>query len=521
MLIIDKKDVDKSFTRGAFSLTVSAVIVKLLGFIYKVPLSYILTDEGMGYFNSAYVVFSFFFLLCTGGVPRAISIIITDVAPRERAGILRALIKPFFIIGLLLFLILTLSAHALSYIIGSKLCAPSLMMIAPSLIFVSVSGVLRGYLNGVMSFGAIAISQIAEGVVKLALGMLLALLGHNAGMGYAEISALCILGVTLGSLASSVILYIGAKAQMKGNSDECALKIKHLGAKIFRISAPITLSSAILGASSLIDLCLIVRRLVSAGYTEREATALFGNYSTLVIPLINLALALLTPISAAALPMLGERIKEGISKYSELVTRLFLLFSVLLVPISLAFLLFPLEILSLLFDDASAGIGALPLMICAPSVLFLGLLTLSNTCLEAMKDTKAPLIATGVGVILKTVLTYILVPYREVGISGAAIGGAISYAIAFFASFLMLKAKGVKLAVAFKLLLIFIFSLASVLPSRVLYTRASGGEFSIGLFIIFVLTSIIIYLILLLLYVYLSTKMDKNRLFSTKYRVEN
>ena len=61
--------------KGALSLTISTLIVKFLGLIYKVPLSYILSDEGMGYFNSAYTVYTFFYIICTAGVPKAISIL--------------------------------------------------------------------------------------------------------------------------------------------------------------------------------------------------------------------------------------------------------------------------------------------------------------------------------------------------------------------------------------------------------------------------------------------------------------
>ena len=42
-----------SIINGALVLTVSSVIVKLLSLVYKIPLSYILSDEGMGYFNTA------------------------------------------------------------------------------------------------------------------------------------------------------------------------------------------------------------------------------------------------------------------------------------------------------------------------------------------------------------------------------------------------------------------------------------------------------------------------------------
>ena len=66
---------NSSFAKGAILLTVSTVLVKVFGIFYKIPLSYILTDEGMGYFNTAYTIFSFFYIVSSAGVPKAISIL--------------------------------------------------------------------------------------------------------------------------------------------------------------------------------------------------------------------------------------------------------------------------------------------------------------------------------------------------------------------------------------------------------------------------------------------------------------
>ena len=64
---IKDRDVSQGIISGAVSLTVATLIVKILGVLYKIPLANILGDEGMGYFNSAYTVYSFFYLLCTAG----------------------------------------------------------------------------------------------------------------------------------------------------------------------------------------------------------------------------------------------------------------------------------------------------------------------------------------------------------------------------------------------------------------------------------------------------------------------
>ena len=72
----EKESSANNIIRGALSLTVSGFIVKVIGLVFKVPLSYILSDEGMGFFNSAYTVYTFFYIICTAGIPKAISILI-------------------------------------------------------------------------------------------------------------------------------------------------------------------------------------------------------------------------------------------------------------------------------------------------------------------------------------------------------------------------------------------------------------------------------------------------------------
>ena len=49
----------QSFLQGVAVLTAATIIVKLLGFIYKVPLQNILQERGFGYFNTAYDAVSY------------------------------------------------------------------------------------------------------------------------------------------------------------------------------------------------------------------------------------------------------------------------------------------------------------------------------------------------------------------------------------------------------------------------------------------------------------------------------
>ena len=100
-----------SLLGGAVALTASVIIVKIIGFLYKLPLSHILGDEGMGYFNSAYTVYTLFYIISTAGIPKSISIL-TAKAQAENNGtenlIFASAFKALTIFGLFLTLILTL-----------------------------------------------------------------------------------------------------------------------------------------------------------------------------------------------------------------------------------------------------------------------------------------------------------------------------------------------------------------------------------------------------------------------------
>ena len=206
---------EKSMARGAFSLAASVLLVKIIGFIYKVPLSHILGDEGMGYFNSAYTIFSFFYMLCSGGVPRAVSIMVTKAHTRDEECdaniILSVALKFFAAVGLIFTAIFLLFSPLLADVIGNSLATMSLICIAPSLTFVAASGVLKGFLNGKGKLGSIAVAEVIDSCIKFIVGLSFALLAVRLGYDAPMISAFTIVGVTLGAFVGSLFLYISAK----------------------------------------------------------------------------------------------------------------------------------------------------------------------------------------------------------------------------------------------------------------------------------------------------------------------
>ncbi|MBR4836667.1 MAG: oligosaccharide flippase family protein, partial [Clostridia bacterium] len=303
-----KNKISDNVIKGTFSLTISTLIVKVLGLIYKIPLVNILGDEGMGFFNSAYTVYSFFFLLCTAGVPKAIMILVSGSKAKgedeEVKRIISIAMKLFLYLGIGISVIFMVFSGALSRIIGNSQARATMIAVAPSIVFISLASVIRGYLSANMKLLEIAVSQVIEGVGKLAVGLLFACLSARANMPLPMISAMTILGVSFGSLAGFVYLLAMSEIRIKGYKTGQ----KQIIRKIFRISLPITFSAAIMSLTNVIDLGLVMKNLEYIGYTETESSALYGNYTTLAVPMLNLALAIISPISIAYLPMFTRAI---------------------------------------------------------------------------------------------------------------------------------------------------------------------------------------------------------------------
>lgn len=497
-----KKKVDNGLVSGALALTVSVFIVKIIGYLYKLPLSHILGDEGMGYFNSAYSVFSFFYMLSLGGVPRAVAVCVADA--RYKHGmesarrILSISLKIFLVIGISFAILLMTCSGFFSKIIGNSAARFSLFCIAPSLSFVAAAGVLRGYLNGIGRLNQVAIAEVLDGVSKFVTGLMLALLATRKNESAYIVSAYTVLGVSIGAFIGALFMYISTKIENTEEKEEQKCNFlksdKEVLKTIFKIATPITLTSAIMGATNIIDLGIIMKRLKSVGFSEIEAVALYGNFTTLVIPLLNLASAFISPFATAAMPYITKfqalRLQD---EYYKLVEQIIFLTALFMCPVMLSFFFFGEEILLLLFSDSSAIVAAPLLTIAAPSVLFSALLIMCNTVLEASGYAKVPLVSMSVGAAVKILSAYLLI--GSVGIYGAPISTTLCYFTACTISTFVLHFKTKqKYSVIGITTIPFILSFSVIFSGYIIYNSLMKKAESIWIFLPFAFVIALIYI---------------------------
>ena len=476
---------NNAFLKGTISLSLSVIITKIMGVGFKVPLSYVLGDEGMGYFNTAYAIYGFFYILCTAGVPKSLTLVLSEQRLKSKGNVsddhvLRCGLKLFLLIGGFATLLNIICAPAIAEFIGNKKALLTIVAVAPSILFVSLNGVIRGYMNSREKFTVIAASQLIEAGIKLFFGLMLSMLGVKCKMSIHLISALAILGITLGSIVCFIYLYILSKnPKTRYNERQNFIFDENkTRRKIVKNALPIALSSSLLNLSSTIDLAIIIRRLINAGMSEGDANSIYGNYTTLAVPMFNLIISVLAPIATSYMPRLSKMNLSGkLEEFEFNLNRLLWITLIISTPASLAFYFYSFDLLDILFSTQSSAIGAEMLMLLSLGVCLLSALTVINTALESKGKIAATVISLLLGCAVKLCTSYLLIGRGSVGILGAPIGTVVSYVVSLMVSLLVLGGANLKTFTFPKIAFLYLIGLACFYPFyKIIYCSMLFGS---------------------------------------------
>lgn len=424
---------------GVAVLTTASLLVKVIGVLYKIPLTYLLGDEGMGYFNTAYTIYAWLYMLSTAGLPIAVSILISeaDAAGDEAraARVMRTAACLLLAIGVATTACMLFFSRAIAILLGSREAAYCMTAIAPTLFFICVTSLFRGYFQGYQEMLPTALSQLIEAAGKLVLGMFFAERASAVGQPLPIVCAAAIFGVTVGTALGTLYLTIRFLVT-RGRRGRASVGVGSASGdrvlpRLFRIALPVTVSASVMSMTGLIDLGMMIRRLTSVGYTAAEATALFGNYTTLVVPMFNLPSVLVAPIATGVIPALararatgdaegGRRLADGAFRYTALIA----------MPATLGLCAFARQILALLYPQESVQTAYRLLVYVSPAVYFLCILTVSNAVLQSSGHAGVPMLGMLLGGTVKTVLGYILMGRADIAVAGAPIGTVACYLIA-------------------------------------------------------------------------------------------
>ena len=439
---IRTKTEKKTFLSGVLLLSVSTILVKIVGLIYKIPMLSYLGAEGMGYFNSAYEVYALFCVIATAGLPVALSVLISAELARGNEArverIFRAATLAFIGIGIVGSVSMAAFSSLFCRLIQSENARLCMLSISPTVFLICISSALRGYFQGYGSMLQTAISQLVESVGKLGFGLFLAQAALKAGRETREVAAAAGVGLTIGTFASLLYLLIEKvrfRSRLPQNSEknaESTVKMRSIWALLAKLAVPITLGASAVNLTKLIDMTMILRRLQSIGFSEVLANEAYGSYTTLALSVYGLLPTLVNSIALPLVPLLsaaiasGDRERQiGLTQASYRLTAMFA------IPSALGMAVYAYPILSLLFagEPESVAFAAPLLSMLGVSVFLSCMITATNSILHAYRSVNRPIVSLLAGSAIKVIVAYFLIGDPRVGILGAPISSLACNAV--------------------------------------------------------------------------------------------
>lgn len=433
----------RSFLSGVSVLTLSALVVKVIGLLYRIPLLDHLGTEGMGYFNTAYELYALFCILSTAGLPVAMSVLISAYEAEGRHGVARRVYRvalgAFLVIGVIGTIVLGGMSRRFALLLGNEQAAVCMRAVAPTVFFICLSSAFRGYFQGHRNMVPTALSQIIEAGGKLVLGLLFASYARAAGKDLPTTAAYAVLGLTLGTALSVLYLALhkyytdrrdGAKTLSLASPVENMPSTRCILRALASTAIPVTLSAGVISLTKCVDVALILRRLQAIGHTAAEANALYGCYSTLAVPVFNILPALCTSVALSAVPALSAALKRGEGGRADvrrIATSSLGMTLLISIPAALGISIFAEDILSLLFSGQPAAVAeATPYLTCLGlSVPAACLVTVTGAMLQAAGRAGRPILSILVGVVVKTILAYVLLGMDGMGMMGAPMSSVV------------------------------------------------------------------------------------------------
>lgn len=441
-----KGKTSSKFARGTLILTIGALLCKVIGAFYRIPLSNILGPEGIGVYQLVFPVYSLFLIFASGGVPAALSKLVASCrAKGEKSRAKRFLFQAILLLAffsLVFALLFFLLGAKIATFQGNSLASLGYVGAAAAIIFASVLTAFRGYFQGYQNMLPTAVSQILEQVLKLVLGLTFAFLLMPKGVGFGAMGAM--LGVAAGEVVALAYLFASYLVKRE-KTDILEPKNEKTFWQDFWIFIkqvfPITLNASILPLILAVDSFLIVNLLNSSGVSSAFSTQMFGVYSGMVNSLINFPTIVSTALATALIPAISFQNELGKNERIESIFKIVFFVSI---PFVFIFLAFSRQIIAILYPSATQGelleIGALLLRICAINVFYISILQVATAILQAKNRSFGALLNLFVAGIVKVLLTVFLVQ-SPLLIYGAAVASVMCYAISSGLNIIMLRGE--------------------------------------------------------------------------------
>lgn len=430
-----------SFVKGAAILGLAAVVVKIMGAFFRIPLGNFIGSEGMSYYQGAYAFFNQLLVVSTAGIPTAIAKIVSErlATGNERGAsrVLKAASKLMLFIGVMTSVFMFVAAPIIANKTGNEGAMYPMLSFVPALFFVSLMAVYRGYFQGRQMMEPYAWSQVVEQFFRVIGGLALAVVLINSGLQYAAAGAT--LGASIGAAVGFVCLYYMYKKFEKNNKemlqqgDEIHEPFLKIAGEIFWIAIPITIGASVMPVMGIADASMVIIRLKDIGIDSETAKSLYGQLSGFAQSIVNLPQVVTAAVQISIVPAIANlRVKGDSAGMSHNVETGLRLAMIIGLPCAVGIALLSEPIITLLYPmqpDIWVTTGKI-LGIYGWGIIFLSLYQITTGMIQGLGKPILPAVFLLFGAVAKVILTYVLVAIPSLNVLGAAMSTIFAFALA-------------------------------------------------------------------------------------------
>ena len=438
----DKKSVSQSqgrnnkkdgFIMQAGILAAASIICRMIGLLYRGPLTGIIGDEGNGYYSTAYNIYTIVLLVSSYSIPSAIAKVLAQRLAlkeyRNAQRIFKCALVYVMVVGGAASLILFIGAPY--FVMGNSI--PVLRVFAPTIFFYGLLGVLRGYFQAHRTMMQTSVSQILEQILNAAVSLGAAyVLMQTAVSAGGDGSTQAMYGSAVGTGAGVVIallfmavIYMMNRKMIKRRAAYDRTETQESYWDIFKLMmavvTPFILSTCIYNLTTSLNQTIYLKMMVK--YKEIDviaATTELGIFSSKAVTISNIPIALASAMSAAIVPTIASTYAQGSVKQTKKKVAYAIKVTMLIsIPAAVGIGVLARPVMMVLFPQLeSLELASRLLMGLSATVVLYGLSTLTNAALQGIGKVNTPVINATIAIVIQTAVLVSILYYTDWGVYG-------------------------------------------------------------------------------------------------------
>ena len=414
-------------------LAAASIVVRIIGLLYRSPLTAVIGDEGNGYYGYAFNIYSIVLMVSSYSIPSAISKL---MAQKLALGEYRNAQRVFYCT--MAYALTVGAAFSLFVWFGAGLLVPPrsvpvLRVLAPTIFIFAILGVLRGYFQANQTMVQTSISQILEQIMNAAVSIGAAwFFMHRlaAGQDVHEQAVYGAMGSALGTgsgvmtaLIFMAVMYLVNRRYFMKRIRKDRTGREDPWAGIMRdtilVITPFILSGFILNLTTTVNQTIFSKIMIGAkGLDEIDITTAYGIFSNKAVVITNIPISIATAVAAAIIPNISSAYaRKDREETRRRVIAAVRITNIIATPCALGLIALARPVTMVLFPQwESLGLASALLALLGVTVIFYSIATIMNAALQSIGRMQMPLVSAGIALVVQTLVLVVLLFATNMGV---------------------------------------------------------------------------------------------------------